>query len=212
MNKTSRAYHHGDLRQTIIEAACEHLRVSGADTLSLRALARDVGVSQTAPYRHFDSKNALFAAVAVYGFTLLEVELRKASHRYEDDVELAIVEVGLAYVGWALANPEKYQLFFDSSLIEFGNFKELVEVGQRSFNVIESIIKQGICEGVLIDKPIDLLAGTIWASIHGIASLLISKSDVQLLDIESSVVNVIHRLNEDPRATLELLFNSIKKR
>ncbi|MFT7689025.1 MAG: AcrR family transcriptional regulator [Candidatus Azotimanducaceae bacterium] len=213
MNKTStdQSYHHGDLRHTIIEAACEHLRTSGADTLSLRALARKVGVSQTAPYRHFDSKSALFAAIAKYGFNLLEIDLRKAREQYSNEVEEALVQTGLAYIYWALANPEKYQLFFDSSLVEFNHNKDLIEAGTACFAYLVSIIEQGIDEDVFIDKPTDLLAGSLWANIHGITSLLISKSDVSELGIESPIVGVIEQLKKNPRDTLELILKSICK-
>ena len=208
---TDRTYHHGDLRQTIIDAACEHLRESGADTLSLRAIARKVGVSQTAPYRHFDSKNALFAAVAVYGFNLLEVEVGKARELYKDDVELALVEVGLAYVNWALANPEKYHLFYDSSLVEFEHYDDLIEAGNSTFKVIISMIEQGVREGKLIDKPFELLAGSVWTSIHGVTSLLISKADIEVTGMDSPIVSVMAQINSDTRSILELHLAGLKK-
>lgn len=213
MSKTStdQSYHHGDLRQTIIEAACEHLRTSGADTLSLRALARKVGVSQTAPYRHFDSKNSLFAAVASYGFSLLEIDLREAREQHANNVEEALIEIGLAYVRWALANPEKYQLFFDSSLVEFSQNKNLIEAGNGCFGFIVSVIEQGISEGKFLNKSTDLLAGSMWANIHGITSLLISKLDITNSDIQSPIVGVLDQLKESPRETLELFLKSIKK-
>jgi len=212
MEKTQvdRGYHHGDLRQSIIEAACQHLRESGAVTLSLRALARDVGVSQTAPYRHFDSKSALFAAIAVYGFTLLEIELQRAYKKHSSDVESALLEVGLAYINWALLHPEKYQLFFDSSLVDFSEFQELIEVGEKNFDIIAKLIEQGMAEGVIIDKPVELVAGAMWASMHGVASLLISKSHVEMPDMESPVLNVINQLKEDSRSTLEIFLRGIK--
>ena len=212
MSKTPacRGYHHGDLRQSIIEAACKHLRESGADTLSLRALARDVGVSQTAPYRHFESKTALFAAIAVYGFKLLEIDLRAARDTYPDDIEAAIIEVGLAYIKWATENPEKYQLFFDSSLVDISRYPDLIEAGQDAFEIIGALIKRGIEASLLADKPIELLAGSLWASVHGVASLLISKSEVEIPDLESRVLGVINQLKTDPRASLELFLNSIR--
>jgi AcrR family transcriptional regulator len=64
MSSKNKKYHHGDLRNTLLELAEEHLGKNGIDKLSLRALARDIGVSQTAPYRHFIDKNGLLAALA----------------------------------------------------------------------------------------------------------------------------------------------------
>ena len=73
-------YHHGDLRQAILDCSCEHLlRNSGTDCLSMRAIAREIGVSATAPYRHFESKNALFAGIATLGLEILESQLRASA-------------------------------------------------------------------------------------------------------------------------------------
>ena len=98
MQMSSRSnYHHGDLKQAIIDAACEILRSHSADSLSLRDIARDLGVSQTAPYRHFDCKTSLFAAVAIYGFELLTEELQKTSDAHPGTRE-GLLEVGLTYI------------------------------------------------------------------------------------------------------------------
>ena len=67
-SNTSSSYHHGNLRQELMELAEKHLVEGGVRDLSLRALAREIGVSQTAPYRHFRDKNALLAALATEGF------------------------------------------------------------------------------------------------------------------------------------------------
>ena len=212
MDKSDRTYHHGDLRQTLIEAACQHLLKSGADTLSLRALARQVGVSQTAPYRHFGSKNALFAAIATYGFEQLGAALKASSDAYADDIERAIVEVGLTYIRWAGVNPEKYSLFFDSSLVEFSEHPELVEAGNDSFQVILSLIGRGIDAGLLLDKSVVQLATVLWAGIHGCASLLLSKSDmIEEFDDSNAAVEAIRLLSEDARPTMEMFVNAIKK-
>ena len=215
MSKTmasTRTYHHGDLRQALIEAACEHLRTSGADTLSLRALARTIGVSQTAPYRHFESKSALFAAIAYYGFELLRVELQAACDKCGDDTEAAILETGLSYVRWAQDNSEKYQLFFDSSLVDFSLHEELIDAGTAAFEVLLNLIETAIEEGILIDKPIVLLAGTLWSTVHGVASLLISMGELaeEEFAMNQPVVGIMRQLSADPRATLEILVKSLK--
>src|SRR5690554_7435538 len=63
-NKTDNTYHHGNLREELLHKAISIIREKGVEKLSLRALARDVGVSQTAPYRHFTDKNELLAELA----------------------------------------------------------------------------------------------------------------------------------------------------
>src|SRR5688572_2247793 len=73
-----RAYHHGDLRRALLDAALTILRTEGLDALTLRAAARAAGVSQTAPYRHFDDRTALLAGVAEDGFVRLRERLQRA--------------------------------------------------------------------------------------------------------------------------------------
>ena len=81
MARQVKSYHHGDLKHTLIKAACQHLAKAGAESLSLRALARDAGVSQTAPYRHFKTKSSLFAAIAATGFDELLLVLERWAAR-----------------------------------------------------------------------------------------------------------------------------------
>ena len=73
-----RAYHHGNLRAELLDTAIEQLREQGTEDLSLRALARAIGVSQTAPYRHFADKGELLAAMATRGYRNLLATLESA--------------------------------------------------------------------------------------------------------------------------------------
>lgn len=205
-------YHHGDLRQSLIEAACKHLLESGADTLSLRALARAVGVSQTAPYRHFESKSALFLAIAQYGFEMLRDETAAVAAKYPDDPEAAITEIGVAYLDFAKRNPEKYQLFFDSSLVDFSQSEELIEAGNAAFAVLTRVIQQGIDQGVFVDRPVLEAAGAIWASIHGATSLLLSKEpNMRNVDRETPVTQAMALMAGNPRSVVEMFVHAIKQ-
>ncbi len=166
------SYHHGDLRQALLSAACEHLKIENADNLSLRALARDIGVSQTAPYRHFDSKNALFAAIATWGFQILRDQMSEVLEGMEGDTVGAMTETCLVYLDFADAHPEKYQLFLDSSLVEFDEYPELQVASSESFNILLGLIQRGKAEEKFIDRPDEELASLIWAGLHGVASIL----------------------------------------
>ena len=120
------SYHHGDLRLAILKAACDHLRRENAESLSLRALARGIGVSQTAPYRHFDSKNALFAGIATWGFQILGGQMKASLADRTSPME-SFLSLGRCYLDFAREHAEKYQLFFDSSLVEFGEYPSVDE-------------------------------------------------------------------------------------
>jgi AcrR family transcriptional regulator len=204
------SYHHGDLRQSMIDAACAHLSNSSADSLSLRALARELGVSPTAPYRHFESKNALFAAIACSGFEQMTESLSSVREKYRDDMEASMLETSDAYVSWALANPEKYQMFFDTSLVDFNEYPEIQERSKECFDVLISLIEQGLAEGVFIELPSYQLAMSIWAGIHGTCSLLLARVEKQQFRNEVMDKALAH-LSEDRRTQLSLLWNSIRK-
>jgi AcrR family transcriptional regulator len=225
---TRTSYHHGDLRQSLIECACDKLREDSADHLSLRALARQAGVSQTAPYRHFETKNALFAAVATYGLSLMTDHLQEARDAYlaharegvnegasenaEEIIEGAVVAVGLAYVEWALANPEKYQLFFDSTLVDYGAHEDLHEAGCDCFEVLLELIRDGIRQGIFLNQAAEELAATLWASVHGLASLLHSKdAEAMRQHQDAPVVKGMAALSMQRRQVIELFVKSIRR-
>lgn len=210
--RSNKPYHHGDLRQTLMEAACKHMREHSVDTLSLRALARDVGVSQTAPYRHFESKNALFAAIATWGFELMAKELNAARAKHADDVEAAIIEVGMTYVDWALRNPEKYQLFFDASLLDFSEYEELQQSGAAAFDVLLDLIREGQREHVFVTElPAEELAGAMWSSVHGLTSLVQKNHAPNFTHREADAVpQALQALASDTRTVMGLFLNSIK--
>lgn len=95
-------YHHGDLRPALLRAAAKVLEKEGREAISLRDLARRAGVSHNAPYRHFADRQALLAALVEEGFALLAAALQGKSWR----------DQALAYVRFALGNPERFRLMF----------------------------------------------------------------------------------------------------
>ncbi len=107
----SRAYHHGDLRAALVEAGISALESSAAETVSLRELARNVGVSPTAVYRHFPDKKALLAALAVAGISRLGEAQRIASEAAGGG-PAGFAATGQAYVRFALAHSALFRLTF----------------------------------------------------------------------------------------------------
>src|SRR5689334_12922453 len=95
-------YHHGNLRAALLAEAVRVLAEADAATLSLRDLARRLGVSHAAPYRHFADKDALLAAIAQQGFELLTAELETAAALHPDEPLRQLADTGWAYVRFAL--------------------------------------------------------------------------------------------------------------
>ena len=106
-----RTYHHGDLRSALVEAGLRHLESGGEADISLRQLAREVGVSATAVYRHFPDKKALLAALAESGITRLGAAQRLASDQAGGG-PAGFAATGRAYVRFALAHPALFRLTF----------------------------------------------------------------------------------------------------
>lgn len=108
-----RPYHHGDLRRALIGAARAVLEREGPQALSLRAVAREAGVSPAAPYHHFKDKGDLLGAVAEEGFADLALTMERA--RDSVDKNRHLTALGVAYVLFARANPALYRVMYDSA-------------------------------------------------------------------------------------------------
>ena len=170
-SKTPDTYHHGDLRQALVLAATQIVEEQGVLALSLRGVARAAGVSQTAPYHHFQDKEALLATVAETGFRDLAIDMEKATDAAASSG--AILEaLGVAYVLFATSNPGRFRLMFGPQIVDKTCYGSLLEVSAVSFNLI--------CEGVgarmkEVGAPLeDLMANTMsaWSSVHGLATLI----------------------------------------
>src|SRR6202051_1236633 len=100
-----RPYHHGNLRDTLLQGALRTIAELGSAAFTLREVARRAGVSHNAPYRHFRDKNALLAAVAAQGFRELTLAMQEAGDRQSNALD-KLKQSGIAYVAFAVRRPE----------------------------------------------------------------------------------------------------------
>lgn len=165
-------YHHGNLRLALIDAAIEQIKEQGVEKLSMRAIARTVGVSQTAPYRHFKDKNHLLSEVATQAFS----ELYEASYAVVEQNRTPLQNIqaaGLVYLRYAIDNPEKYRILFGSRIQNRRSYSTMVEAGEKSFQILIDQVERGIAEGDFIPGCALILANTLWTQVHGAASLIL---------------------------------------
>jgi AcrR family transcriptional regulator len=164
--KPAAAYHHGDLRRALLEAAAARLDQEGADQISLAAIARTLGVSQAAPYRHFPDRDALLAATAAEGFRLFGAALRDAAAQGTGR-RATLLRMCRAYVAFGAARPGLYRLMFDSSLLARANLSdELKTAAQASFALLVDALP---ATGTPLART--LRARRIWVALHGTVML-----------------------------------------
>lgn len=164
-------YHHGDLRRAILDAARELVRRDGAHRVSLRAIARQAGVSPAAPYHHFADRDAILAAVAASGFDSLgRAMLESAAQSEEDDPFESLQRAGVAYVRFAAENPELYRLMFSGLLNDRSAYPDLHRAAEAAFDVLQELL--GATRSGSTGTPRSVAVAT-WSTVHGLAMLLI---------------------------------------
>jgi AcrR family transcriptional regulator len=174
------SYHHGNLRQALLDAGLELLGERGVDGFTLREVARRAGVSHAAPYHHFADRGALVRAIVAESFALLGSGLADAAAQAGADPLERISAMGLAYVEFALDNPERYRLMFRTELSQAGASEVPTEADAASggaFATLMSAVQEAADRGSL-REGVDPGAAAVaaWASVHGLASLILERA------------------------------------
>ncbi len=195
-------YHHGNLKQALFEGALRQLRQQGAERLSLRALAREIGVSQTAPYRHFKDKTELLQALAVEGYRNLRACNLAAIRLAGDDLRAALRAAACSYIRFAKENSELFDLMF-GGLVRCRANPQLDEAGAAALGVISELMEQGIRQGLLQNRESHAMAETAWGLAHGFATIFRNKqvdwdTAAQMRHVESAFDLLLDGLCVDP--------------
>ena len=168
-----KSYHHGDLRNALIQAGLELLAEGGVQELDLRKVARRAGVSHAAPYRHFADKQALIAAINEEGFHLLAERIRSTLREVSDEPVEQLLGVALAYVRFAKENPWLMREMFSGLTIERETFESLHTASKSVYRLYAEVIRRGQESGKIVDGDPTALAGVLWSVLHGLAMLII---------------------------------------
>ena len=165
--KTAGAYHHGDLRAAVIAAGLKRLAESDGGELGLRALARDVGVSATALYRHFPDKEALLDALADEGLRRLGALQAQAWLKAGGGVA-GFKATGIAYVRFAHDEPALFRLSFTRQMPDRN-------MGGDGGEVAYNLLRAGVGEALPGVGDPDTAALHAWALVHGLAMLILDR-------------------------------------
>lgn len=184
-----RAYHHGNLRAELLDEAVQQLQHTPAEQLSLRAIARALGVSQTAPYRHFSDKEALLAAIATRGYRELLGALETARRDGGASAAAQLRAVARAYVDFAADHPQLFKLMFGPLTQPSAEHPELREVSRQTLALVQDVLGLGMQRGEFGSQDVVYLANAGWAGIHGVATLRIDSPSLfrQHIDLRRQI-------------------------
>lgn len=165
-------YHHGDLKQSLINATIELIRTKGVDRFSMTDACKEAGVSKAAPYRHFENREALLESVIDQGFKTLGDDMRVATADEKPGSIRRIINLGLAYVQFAVKEPELFRLMFGDYIHPVDACNE--PIGKPTFQLL-------VDEIISLTKLTDMdalmsVALPLWTVVHGAAVLTIDKS------------------------------------
>lgn len=164
-------YHHGDLRAALVQRATEVVAAGGVDALSMRELARDLGVSHAAPSRHFADRQALLDAVAVNGFDRLRVALARTQPPPGASFEAGLGGHAACYVRFALGNAPLLAVMFAAKHRREAP-AEIRDSAERAFDAPLHFLRQAQQRGEVVDGSLDEIGTAILATMHGFATLV----------------------------------------
>jgi AcrR family transcriptional regulator len=169
--KRSETYHHGNLREAIMESSLELIAANGVRALTLREIGARLGVSRTAPYRHFADKAALLAALGTVGFKQFGDALEEARRHASGSFFEQLDAMGFAYVRFAAEHRAHFEVMFGSGGEGLQLDSEGSKVADRAFGILADTIRDGQNAGEFVDgDPVDI-ARMVWSLVHGISLL-----------------------------------------
>ena len=163
-----KSYHHGNLKEELIKCAYNICEKQGYTKLSIRSLAKESKVSQSAPYRHFETKEDLYAAVAKKGFENLHKSISKkqSSKLTQED----LINAGKEYISFGLKHSNTYDLMFGTELGSFQKHPSLLESANKTFESLKNNV-----ENISSKKNPEYIGEkciSMWAYIHGLVGIL----------------------------------------
>jgi AcrR family transcriptional regulator len=163
----------GGLRLRLLKAASEIISEMGIKKLTMRSLSNMVGVSRSAPYRHFENKDALLLAIADEGFNELTIRYQTINRDKSLDALSRLQNIGLAYVEFAIKNPGAFRLMFGHEITQHQRSEKLCSDARETFSEYLIAVKALQDEKNITTAGHSILANYFWTIVHGLAILLI---------------------------------------
>jgi len=168
------SYHHGDLRNSLVDVGLAMLNDKGVTGISLREIARNIGVGHNAPYRHFKNKHQLLEAIAEYGFRKLKARNTRLELEFANDPEAQLFESAMHMISMAAEQPNLFQLMFGGHLQPKKSGYDLKKAADEAMQSLVGIIKNGQKTRVFIQGDPSSLALSAMSMVQGIAIMVSS--------------------------------------
>ena len=189
-------YHHGDLRNALIEESIKMINTSGEDSLSMRKLAEKCGVSMAAPYAHFKNKEEMINAIKKYVEDAFVEYLEKAvagAGGADGDIEIKIIALGNAYVSFFIDNPEYFTFLFSRGYVHLNLDYNSDEDNFKPYKLLKDLCKRYFSEKMpdLSDHDKELEIIRIWSSVQGLTSIIFMKNVKWSRNWKDEIVNIL---------------------
>lgn len=168
------SYHHGHLKQALIASALEMVKEQGAESVSVREVAKRAGVSSGAPFRHFPSRTRLMTAVAEQAMRRFRGEIVRALEEVKSDAPLARFRaLGTAYMRWVVRNPEHFQVISNRTLIDFDGSPSLRRDNAEIRELMEQLLSEQRQHAPLLHDDLKVISFSARALAYGIARMYV---------------------------------------
>ncbi len=206
MPRKPKSYHHGDLKNALIQAGINILAKEGVSGLSLRKVAQKAGVSHAAPYAHFADKQALIAAISTEGHKKVNARMAAILAAYPADPTRQFVETAWAYLQFGLEEPEHFRITFSGVVEQERDYPALVEITRTNWDMIRGLVSRCQEAGLLNPGQPELIAVAVWGLVHGLISLIqqgqvshVILDRYSLRELLVVTLNQVSRIKLDPR-------------
>ncbi len=199
---TQKAYHHGDLKNALIQAGIKLLSEEGVNGLSLRKVAHLAGVTHSAPYAHFKDKQALIAAISTDGYDKVYHRFMQVITSHPDEPLRQLIEIGWSYVQFGIEEPAHFKITFSASVEPQQEYPALVEATARTFNELRQLIIRCQHANLIDQGDPDLAAITLWSLVHGFVGLIhegmVSHTVTDRFPLRKMLILLLNRVLKHP--------------
>ena len=188
-------YHHGDVKNAIISAGIDIITEQGVQNLSIRNAAKRIGVSHTAPYRHFKNKEELLVAIAIKGFDILDQHIEKTLSNDGSSDSSALEDMGRAYIQFAVSNSNYYRIMFGDHIRNKTDFPEFFSAYDRSFRKLIQVIEDSGSKHGSDKTDLEVTAVAVWSLLHGYCLLIMDNEKDKDVGSEGQIQLLLKKLN-----------------